>query len=78
MAEMLNAQIGAKRSWNGQYTVECAKVSSLPELTFWLGGKPFPIKGTDYILEVQGTCISSFTGLDINLPWGDLWILGMF
>jgi len=78
MAEMLNVQIGARKSWNGQYTVECAKISSLPELTFWFGGKPFPLKGTDYILEVQGTCISSFTGLDINLPWGDLWILGMF
>ncbi|KAL0579702.1 aspartic proteinase precursor [Marasmius crinis-equi] len=77
MAEMLNAQIGAKKSWNGQYTVDCAKVPSLPDLTFKFGGKPFPIKATDYILEVQGTCISSFTGLDINMPdGGSLWIIG--
>lgn len=26
MAELLNAQIGATRSWNGQYTVPCEKV----------------------------------------------------
>jgi saccharopepsin len=76
MAEMLNAQIGAKKSWNGQYQVDCAKVPNLPELSFHFGGKPYPLKGSDYILEVQGTCISAFTGLDINLPWGSLWIIG--
>ncbi|KAF9453070.1 endopeptidase [Macrolepiota fuliginosa MF-IS2] len=76
MAEMLNTQIGAKKSWNGQYTVDCAKLPTLPDLTFWFGGRPFPLKASDYILEVQGTCISAFTGLDINLPWGSLWIIG--
>lgn len=78
MAEMLNTQIGAKKSWNGQYTIDCAKVASLPELTFHFGGRAFPLKGEDYVLNVQGSCISSFTGLDINLPWGSLWIIGMF
>jgi len=76
VAEMINSQIGAKRSWNGQYTVPCEKVSGLPELSFYFGGKPYPLKGTDYILQVQGTCISSFTGMDINLPYGSLWIIG--
>ncbi|KAJ8076106.1 aspartic proteinase precursor [Marasmius tenuissimus] len=77
MAEILNAQIGAKKTWNGQYAVDCEKVASLPDLTFKFGGKPFPIKATDYILEVQGACISSFTGLDIQTPGGDsLWVIG--
>jgi len=76
MAEMLNTQIGAKKSWNGQYTVDCSKVPNLPDLTFWFGGRPFPLKGSDYVLNVQGTCISAFTGMDINLPWGSLWIIG--
>ncbi len=76
IAEMLNTQIGAKKSWSGQYTIDCAKVPDLPDLTFWFGGKPFPLKGSDYILNVQGSCISSFTGMDINLPWGSLWIIG--
>ncbi len=77
MAEMLNTQIGAKKSWNGQYTVDCATVPNLPDLTLTFNGKPYPLKGTDYILEVQGTCISSFTGLDINIPGGgSLWIVG--
>ncbi|KIM46146.1 hypothetical protein M413DRAFT_64631 [Hebeloma cylindrosporum] len=76
IAEMLNTQIGAKKTWNGQYQVECSKVPSLPELSFYFGGKAYPLKGTDYILEVQGTCISAFTGMDINLPGGSLWIVG--
>ncbi|KAF7732003.1 Vacuolar protease A [Apophysomyces ossiformis] len=76
MAEMLNTQIGAKKSWNGQYQVDCSTVPNLPDFTFYFGGKPFPLKGSDYILEVQGTCISAFMGMDINLPWGQLWIVG--
>jgi saccharopepsin len=77
IAEMLNTQIGAKRSWNGQYTVDCSKVPELPDLTFHFGGKPYPLKGTDYILNVQGTCVSSFTPMDINLPGGgSIWVVG--
>ena len=75
---MLNTQIGAKKSWNGQYTVDCSKVPALPDLSFYFNGKAYPLKGTDYILEVQGTCISAFTGLDINLPGGALWIIGIY
>lgn len=76
VAEMLNSQIGAKKSWNGQYTVDCTKVPDLPDLTFYFNEKPYSLHGTDYVLEVQGTCISAFTGLDINLPGGSLWIIG--
>lgn len=71
-------RIGAKRSWNGQYTVPCDKVPSLPELTFYFGGKPYPLQGSDYVLNAGGTCISAFTGMDINLPGGDLWIVGTY
>lgn len=76
IAEMLNTQIGAKKSWNGQYLVDCSKVPDLPDLSFYFDGKPYAIKGSDYVLEVQGTCISSFTPMDINLPGGSLWIVG--
>ena len=79
IAEMLNTQIGARKSWNGQYTVDCSKVPSLPDLTFHLGGEPYSLKATEYILNVQGTCLSSFTPLDINLPnGGSIWIIGEF
>lgn len=77
IAEMLNTQIGAKKSWNGQYTVDCNTVPNLPDLTLHLGGKPYPLKATDYILNVQGSCLSSFTPMDINLPDGSsIWVVG--
>ena len=57
-----NTQIGAKKSWSGQYTIDCAKRPSLPDLTFTLTGHDFTITSQDYILEVQGSCISAIMG----------------
>ncbi|KAH9843472.1 Vacuolar protease A [Teratosphaeria destructans] len=76
LAELLNKEIGAKKGFNGQYTVECSKRDSLPDLTFTLSGYNFSITSYDYILEVQGSCISSFMGFDIPEPAGPLAILG--
>lgn len=63
LAELLNKEIGAKKGYNGQYTVECNTRDSLPDLTFTLSGYNFSITSYDYILEVQGSCISSFMGM---------------
>lgn len=41
LAELLNTEMGAKKGWNGQYSVDCAKRDSLPDLTFQLTGKSF-------------------------------------
>ena len=76
LADLLNKEMGAKKSYNGQYTIECDKRDSLPDLTFTLTGYNFTIGPYDYILEVQGSCISSFMGFDIPEPAGPLAILG--
>jgi len=63
LAELLNKEMGAKKGYNGQYTVECEKRDSLPDMSFTLSGHNFTITPYDYILEVQGSCISSFMGM---------------
>lgn len=74
-AEAINKRIGAKKSWNGQYTVDCSSIPSLPQLVLTFSGVPFVLTAEDYILQVGGTkfqetsCISGFVGLDVSDFW---------
>lgn len=68
LADLLNKEMGAKKGYNGQYTVECDKRDTLPDVTFTLSGHKFSITAYDYILEVQGSCISTFMGMDFPAP----------
>ncbi|CEP60135.1 proteinase A LALA0_S01e03818g [Lachancea lanzarotensis] len=76
LAEVLNSEIGAKKGWTGQYTVDCDSRDQLPDLTFTFNGHNFTISAYDYTLEVSGSCISAFTPMDFPEPVGPLAIIG--
>lgn len=76
LADILNGVIGAEKSWSGQYTIDCDKRDVLPNLRFTFDGYDFEITPYDYILDLDGSCISTITAMDIPEPVGPLAIVG--
>ncbi|XP_047330245.1 aspartic proteinase A3-like [Impatiens glandulifera] len=59
-----------------QSTVNCVRMSSMPIVTFLIGGRNFTLSPKDYVIQIGGGCISGFTSLDIAPLLGHIWILG--
>jgi len=59
-----------------EYTIDCTKVPSLPDLVINLNGNQFTLTGTDYTMNVEGMCLFGFVGIDVPAPRGPLWIMG--
>jgi saccharopepsin len=66
--------------WFGWYSIflfsECDLIPTLPDLTFVFGGKNYTLTSSEYILNMGGSCMSAIQGMDLNVPGGDLWIIG--
>jgi hypothetical protein len=72
----LAKQVGATSLMGKEYTIDCSKTASLPDLVVTLGGKDFTLSGKDYVIEVSGQCLFAFMGIDVPAPRGPLWIMG--
>ncbi|KAH8249696.1 hypothetical protein KR032_011514, partial [Drosophila birchii] len=51
--------------------LDCSSVSSLPDVTFNIGGTDFTLTPASYIIQSDGTCMSAFEYMGT-----DFWILG--
>ncbi len=57
------------------YHLDCKNRPWLPKLMLTLAAHNFTISADDYVIDLQGTCISAFTGIDMADAHGPLAIL---
>merc|ERR1712072_394090 len=72
-------KIGATLVAGKEWTIDCSKIAGLPDLDITIGGKSFPLKGSDYVLNVSGQCLLGMMGMDLSreglsLILGDVFI----
>lgn len=67
--------IGAKQTLTGQFTIDCDKVDSIPDMTWTIDGKEYTLPGDKLVIQTSGMCLFAMMGMDFPEP-GPKWILG--
>jgi cathepsin D len=71
----LNKKLGAVVVNGEGIFTSCDVVSKLPDITITLNGVDFVLKPQEYVLNVQGQCLSGFAGIDLG-RLGNFFIIG--
>jgi len=71
----IHSRIGARLS-NGQYTLSCATLSSLPNIVLSINGHQYTLKSSDYIRQMQVSLTSTLCLSGFDSSSDPLWILG--
>jgi len=79
--KVLESVCYALPSPNGESTVNCSLIPTMPDIDFVLNGKTFSLAASDYVLQLssggQTECLSGFIGIDLPPQLGTgFWILG--
>ncbi|KJE89741.1 cathepsin D [Capsaspora owczarzaki ATCC 30864] len=73
------AAAGATKNIAGEYTLDCSKIASLPNLVFTISGQQFALTGADYVLKITSgsttECLLGLMSMDLSAE-GIQWILG--
>ncbi|NXO25628.1 PEPA protein, partial [Cisticola juncidis] len=56
--------------------ISCEAVRNLPNLTFHIHGREFPVPPRAYVIRSNGYCTLGLQGMDTPTEEGELWILG--
>jgi saccharopepsin len=56
--------VGATANFMGEYTVDCSKLDSMPDIVFTIDGNDYKIPGSSAVIQAQGTCLFAFMGVD--------------
>ncbi|XP_076015946.1 nothepsin [Genypterus blacodes] len=77
---VLQQLIGATPTNIGEFLIDCARLSSLPHVTFVLGSVEYRLTAEQYTrkeaLGDRELCFSGFQAVDLVTSEGPLWILG--
>ncbi len=79
--KVLDSVCYALPSPNGESTVNCSLIPTMPDIDIVLNGKTFTLTANDYVLQLsaggQTECLSGFIGIDLPPQLGTgFWILG--
>ncbi len=56
-------QVGATPLIEGEYTVDCGKIATMPDMVVTVDGAPYTLTAKDYVLNVDNLGVECLLGM---------------